>query len=156
MNTLDIGSLLGIIALILAIPLGVAANLLTPRLLESLEKRKLLTEGRNREQELRTYRHIKAFREGKKDKYAYYMILASSSVLCGLIASTLFVVGLPNANEWQQLAFAFSLVFAIFAIALLAIISSTARRIEQFDKYKRELEERWGPVDAWLQKLDGL
>ncbi len=104
MAKLDIGLVFGIVALVLAIPLGVAANVLTPRLLASLEKRKLVTQGRNREQELRTYRHIKALREGKKDKYPYYMVLASSSVLCGVISSTLVLLGLPPANEWQQLA----------------------------------------------------
>ena len=154
MAKLDIGLVFGIVALVLAIPLGVAANVLTPRLLASLEKRKLVTQVRNREQELRTYRHIKALREGKKDKYPYYMVLASSSVLCGVISSTLVLLGLPPANEWQQLAVAFSVVFATFAVAFLAIIAATARRIEQFDKYKRELEDRWGSVDEWIQKLD--
>jgi hypothetical protein len=60
---------LGITALVLAVPMGITSNLLTPRLVSYLEKRKLIKARKTREQALQIYNRIKAFREGKRDRY---------------------------------------------------------------------------------------
>jgi hypothetical protein len=41
------------------------------------------------------------------------------------------------------LAFAFAFVSVIF----LAAMYETSRRIDQFNRYKAELEKQWGPLD---------
>jgi hypothetical protein len=35
---------------------------------------------------------------------------------------------------------------ALLAVACVAGIYETARQLERFDDYKREFEERWGPL----------
>jgi hypothetical protein len=68
----DLGFWMGITALALAIPLGIASNLLTSRLVAYLERRRLIKTHKTREQAIQTYKRIKAFHEGKRDKYPYY------------------------------------------------------------------------------------
>jgi hypothetical protein len=67
---------LGITSLALSIPTGIAANLLTPRLVAYWEKRKLLKSNRTKEQDLAAYRGIEAFKNGSRDKYPIYAALA--------------------------------------------------------------------------------
>jgi hypothetical protein len=75
-GNMDISLWLGVAALALAIPLGVASNLLTARVIAYLEKRKLLKSHRTKRQALVVFNRIKAFKEGKRDRYPFYMILA--------------------------------------------------------------------------------
>jgi hypothetical protein len=76
---LDWGFWLGISALVLAIPLGVITNLLTPRVMTFLERRKLIKTHKTRRQALESYDRMRAFHEGRKDKYGNY------SPLCGVL-----------------------------------------------------------------------
>jgi hypothetical protein len=55
---MDIGLWLGIASLVLAIPLGIATNLLTPRLIGYLERQNLIIAYRTKKQELAQYRRI--------------------------------------------------------------------------------------------------
>jgi hypothetical protein len=78
-----------VIGLVLAIPLSIAANLLTPRWISFLEKRKLIKRHKTRQQALQIYNRIRAFKEGRRDKYPFYLLLASSAVICAIAASTI-------------------------------------------------------------------
>jgi len=82
-----IGLWVGIISLVLAIPLGIASNLLTTRLLSYLERRRLIKARKTRQQALQVYKRIRAFQEGRRDKYPFYILLASSAVLCAIASS---------------------------------------------------------------------
>ncbi len=86
-----IGFWVGIISLVLAIPLGIASNLLTTRLLSYLERRRLIKARKTRQQALQVYKRIRAFQEGRRDKYPFYILLASSAVLCAIASSTILV-----------------------------------------------------------------
>jgi hypothetical protein len=133
--------------LALAIPLGVASNLLTARVIAYLEKRKLLKSHRTKRQALVVFNRIKAFKEGKRDRYPFYMILASSAVCCCVIASTLILMGSIQQDlsfEIRMIVFLLALIAALMTVALLAGIYETARQIERFDDYKAEFEKRWG------------
>jgi sensor histidine kinase YesM len=140
------------LGLLLAVPLGIASgiasNLLTPRLLSYLENRKLRKTNKTRQQALQGYNRIKAFREGKRDKYPYYMLLVSAAVICATVASTMVIIvfvispEFPNAVLWLMIAF----IFAMLSVAFLIGIYETARHLERFDDYKMEIEQKWGPI----------
>jgi hypothetical protein len=146
----DISLWIGVIALMLAVPLGVAANLLTPRVAAYLDKRKLIKARKTRAQAILTYNRIRAFREGRRDKYAYYFVVASSGVLCAIASSTIMIAVLLTSPsfDWALILLFIALILAMFAVGFVASIYETARQLERFDDYKREFEERWGPLSA--------
>jgi TRAP-type uncharacterized transport system fused permease subunit len=141
-----------IITVVVGLPgayvIGILANMHTPRLVHFLESRKLLKTHKTRQQALRIFNRIKAFRDGTRDRYPFYILLASAAVVCGIIASTLILVTVFQ-NEFP-LAIPFYLLAAIAALMMLLLligIYETARHIERFDDYKTEIEQRWGPID---------
>jgi membrane protein implicated in regulation of membrane protease activity len=146
MSTDIIALWVGVISLVLAVPMGIASIMLTPRLLSYLEKRKLIKARKTKEQALQIYNRIRAFREGRRDKYAFYILLGSVAVLCAVAASTIIIVVLLVSPEiivlWLVTAFMLALMSVFFLVALY----ETARQLERFDDYKKEFEERWGPL----------
>jgi len=137
---------IGEIALVLAVPLGVA--LLTPHVMAYLDKRKLIKTRKTRAQAILIYNRIRAFREGRRDKYAYYFLLASSGVLCAIASSTIFIAVLLTSPsfDWVLISLLIAFILALFAVACVAGIYETARQLERFDDYKSEFEQRWGPL----------
>jgi hypothetical protein len=146
---IDIALWIGVASLMLALPLGIASNLLTPRLISYLEKRKLIKTRKTRQQALLIYNRIRAFREGRRDRYPYYILLGISAVLLAIAASTVVIVvllispSLENAVLYLGLA----CVVALMSVGLLVGLYETARQLERFDDYKKEFEERWGPLN---------
>jgi hypothetical protein len=132
--------------------MGVLASLHTPRWSEYLQNRKLLKTRKTKQQALLIFNRIKDFREGKRDKYPFYMLLGTGSVLCAVFASTMIliisnqVLEYPVAIEYITVA-ALATVGIASSIVLLATIYETARQIERFDDYKAEFEQRWGSTD---------
>jgi hypothetical protein len=132
--------------------MGVLASLHTPRWSEYLQNRKLLKTRKTKQQALVTFNRIKDFREGKRDKYPFYMLLGTGSVLCAVFASTMIliisnqVLEYPVAVEYMTVA-ALAAVGIASSVILLATIYETARQIERFDDYKAEFEQRWGSSD---------
>jgi hypothetical protein len=55
---------LGITFFLLSIAASIGANLLTPRLVAYLERRKLIKSNRTQEQDLKAFRSIEAFKNG--------------------------------------------------------------------------------------------
>jgi hypothetical protein len=100
MNT-DISFWVGVISLVLTVPLAVTANLLTPRVFSYLEKRRLIKARKTRTQALLIYNRIRAFREGRRDKYAFYILLASSAVLFAIASSTIVTVVLLTLSSFE-------------------------------------------------------
>jgi hypothetical protein len=142
----DIALWVSVVSLVLIVPLGIASNLLTPRLISYLERRKLIKTRKTKEQALRTYNRIKAFREGRRDKYPYFILLGSSAVLLAIAASTMVIVVLLISPSFENAVFSLALacVVALMSVGLLAGLYETARQLERFDDYKKEFEERWG------------
>lgn len=143
-----------------AIPLSIVGTIAGNRLMPSVdaffEKRKLTKFRRSKEQELANYKHIEAFRNGTRDKYPFYILLATSAVICAIgLASCLVLFfikynflplvvkyyGLPDLpNPLLLMAF----VFGIVAVFFIAVIAATARQIERFEQYQAEIRKKWG------------
>lgn len=143
-----------VVTLVVGIPgayvIGLLANLHTPRLVQFLERRKLLKTHKTKKQALVFFNRIEAFHKGKRDRYPYYMILASAAVSCTVLASTLGLIAFIGQDfpiEFKIILCLFASIAALFMLLLLIGIYETARQIERFDDYKAEFEKRWGPVD---------
>jgi hypothetical protein len=146
---IDIALWIGVASLVLAVPLAVIGNLISPRVASYLERRQLIKARRTKAQALRIYNRIRAFREGTRDRYPYYILLASSAVLCAVASSTIVVVVVLISPSFEPGAvfLLIALLLALLAVAFLAGIYETARQLERFDDYKKEFEDRWGPLD---------
>jgi hypothetical protein len=150
-RNVDISTWLGVAFFLLSIPMGIATNLLTPRLVSYLEKRKLIKSNRTKEQDVTAYRSIEAFKKGTRDKYASYVALAALSVIFtvgGATCALLWALKYNNAGESDLHAAFLPILMAVFFLLsalFLAMIVATARRIERFDEYTAEMRAKWGP-----------
>src|SRR4051794_8246125 len=61
--------------------MGVLGNLHTPRWSQYLQSRKLLKTHKTKQKALLVFNRIKDFHEGRRDKNAYYILLASGAVI---------------------------------------------------------------------------
>jgi hypothetical protein len=150
---LDLSAWISIIALILIIPAGIASNLLTPRFVSYLGRRRLIKTHKTKQQALQFFNRIKAFREGTKDRYAYYILLASSGIMC-VVGGSMFIIIFSIANyDKSSVSVEYFFIVVIGALAmvigflLLSGIYETARQLERFDDYRKEFENRWGPIE---------
>jgi hypothetical protein len=64
--------------------LAILANMHTPRPVHFFESRKLLKTHKTRQQALRIFNRIKAFRDGTRDRYPFYILLASGGTISRL------------------------------------------------------------------------
>jgi hypothetical protein len=150
----DISIWLGIAFFLLSIPMGIATNMLTPRFVAYLEKRKLIKFNRSREQDIAAYRSVEAFKNGSRDKYASYIAMSALSVIfaiggatCVLLLALKYEPLSQDTPYFHQPTFFLSfLTFVIFLLSFLflAIIIGTARRIDRFDEYTAEIRRKWG------------
>src|SRR6476620_6012809 len=84
---------LGVIVTIpLTIISGFFVNRLQRRFDALLDARNSARLKRSRQQALRSYTRIKAFHDGTRDRYPYYLLLASVAVVCAITASTLILI----------------------------------------------------------------
>jgi MFS family permease len=146
---LDLGDWLGVIALALAIPLGIITNMLTPILVGYLEKRKLIKTHRTRQTELTQFRLIADFKAGRRDRYPYYISLGTVSVLFGIASATCILIFsmIKYENRLDELPLFIGLLgigLALLASGIAASITNVARQIERFDEYKAQIRKKWG------------
>jgi hypothetical protein len=143
-----VGFAFSIVALVLVVPLGIASNLLTPRLITYLEKRKLIKSNRSKEQELAHYKRVEVFKSGTRDRYPFYILLATAAVISAVGSATcLVLLALQNWNVFDSLnpvLLLLAFVLGVFAVLFMAIIAGTARQIEQFEQYQAEIRKKWG------------
>jgi len=149
--TLVLGVLIGIpVTYIIAI----LAHMHAPKFVQYLEQRKLLKTHKTKQQALRLFNRIKAFREGTKDKYAYYILLASGGIMCAVAGSMLILIfSIANYDKYAvSIEYLLVVMIGAFAVTIEAVllggIYETARQLERFDDYKREFEKQWGPIDV--------
>ena len=138
----DIGLWIGIA---LSIPLSILANILTPRLLSYLERRKVLKTTKTRQQEQLIFDRTRAFKSGKRDRYAFYFVCAASAIFCMIAASALFVLMciLPMTLDNILVCAAIAVVTLGLALSLILGIHITSYNIENFEDYEQRLRERW-------------
>jgi hypothetical protein len=145
-----VGLLATIGAVLLVIPLSIFANLLTRKVDVYLAKRKLIKSNRSKEQELANYKRVEAFKNGMRDRYPFYILVASSAVISAVESATCVV--LLALKDWNILdsldPVLFFLVFILAALAILfmVLIAETARHIEQFEQYQAEIRKKWSNV----------
>jgi hypothetical protein len=146
---MDLATLLGIIGLVLAVPLGVASHFIYKWLAQGLERRSLIKTNQTKEQAIRQYKQIVAFREGTKDKYAHYLLLVSWAVICAVVSGTVTIVlVLINPEPTNPIIILLIIAVGSFVIAVLLMVSvyATERALENFDAYKAKIEKQWGPI----------
>jgi hypothetical protein len=140
-----------VITLIVGIPiaygLALLANLHTPRLVQFLDRRKLLKTHKTKKQALAVFNRIKAFREGKRDRYPFYIILAGAAISLSTGGSTLILISVLQQEaslEFRVILFVLALISILIALLILTGIYETARQIERFDDYEAEFKNKWG------------
>jgi hypothetical protein len=146
---MGIGDWIGVVSLILSIPLGIAANLLAPRFLAYLENRKLLKTHRSREQALLYYNFLADLKSGRRDRYPYYILLGTQSVLCGIASATCILIFSmvkfeDRLNQGPITIAAIGIIFLIIALVITSHIASVARRLENFEAFKERIRKTWG------------
>jgi hypothetical protein len=131
---------------------AVLGGLHSNRWADFLHHRKLLKTRKTKLQALRVYNRIRSFREGKRDKYAFYIQLGTASVLSAIFAATAILVMSIQIHEYP-ISIEYGIVGALAAIAaalsliFVASIYETDRQIGRFSDYTKEFVERWGSVD---------
>jgi hypothetical protein len=154
-STLLVGIVLGIpITIVITYVISIVAILHAPRLAQFLDRRKLLKQTKTKKQALAGFNRVKSFRDGTRDRYPFYILLASGAIICATVAlailSTLAVqVGsISSISSGDLIVGLTAVIIFLFAVVLLFGIYETARQIERFDAYKLEFETRWGSVDS--------
>jgi len=89
---MDLNAWISIIALVLTVPLGVCSFFVSNWLARQLEQRKLIKANQTKEQAIRLYKRITAFRKGTKDKYAYYLLIVGWAAICAVVSATVTIV----------------------------------------------------------------
>jgi|HubBroStandDraft_6_1064221.scaffolds.fasta_scaffold354781_3 fatty acid desaturase len=131
-----------VVGLVLTIPLNIASNLLTPRVINYLERRKIIKSHRSKEQELANYKRVDAFKNG-----TIYILLATATVICAVGVATclvLAVLGYGDFTVFPNPLLLLAFLLGVFATLFMVIIAGTARQIEQFEQYKAEIRKKWG------------
>ncbi len=111
------------------------------------DNRKLLKKAKTRQQALQVFERIKAFKEGKRDRYPFYMLVSTGAVVAAQLSCTLVILISVSPNipfEASGLLGLSAFGLAIIAFVLCLGLYETARQIERFDEYKAEFEQRWG------------
>jgi hypothetical protein len=154
MKELHFGEWLSIIALVLAVPLGISSNLLTPRLLAYLKKRRLVKESNTRQEAIRRYKLVKSLHNRTRDRYAYYLQQVGWAVIFMVVAAictiVLVLVNPTFGTSVPDLTIVTLLVLAIFgatiSVVLMLVFYEVSRQVDQFEEYQKEFEEKWGKV----------
>jgi hypothetical protein len=144
---MDLGTWISVIALALVIPLGVATNLLTPKVVSYLERRRILKTHRTKAQELAAHARAKSFKDGRSDKYAYFLLAAGLANVCVVTASTIVIVYFLKFEVVVLVPSPILVLAAAFYVCglfLLALIAGLSRRIDRFKEYEDEIRKKWG------------
>ncbi len=154
-STLLVGIILGIpVTIVITYVISIVAILHAPRLGQFLDRRKLLKRARTKKQALEVFNRVKSFRDGTRDRYPFYILLASSAIICVMVALTILLTlvvrigSLYSISDGDVVVALTAVIIFLFAVILLIGIYETARQIERFDAYKLEFETRWGSVDS--------
>jgi hypothetical protein len=130
--------------------LGVCSNFVSNWLARRLEQRRLTKANQTKQQAIRQYKLIAAFRKGTKDKYAYYLLIVAWAIICAIASATatiLVVLVNPEPTNPLIILVLIAVGFFVIGILLVPIVYATERRLDNFDAYKAEVEEQWGPIE---------
>jgi hypothetical protein len=138
-----------------AVPLSIVGSIVGNRLTRNvdayLEKRKLIKSNRSKEQEIANYKRVEAFKNGTRDRYPYYILLATAAMISAVGSATCLV--LVILKYWDAFNFPdfpllltllLTFLFGVFAVLFMVVIAETARHIEQFEQYQVEIRKKWG------------
>lgn len=142
--TLLLGIALGIPV---ALVINVVTNLFNPRLVAFLDSRRVANIRRSKDEALRVYARVKAFHEGTRDRYPFYLLLSSAAVICAIAASTCIVIVTVLNPEDPKILIVAAIIFVLFILLFLVGLYSTAHATDHFEDYRKEVERKWGPLD---------
>ena len=144
---IDLGAWVGIIALVLAVPLGVCSIFVYNWLARNLERRRFIKADQTKQQAIRIYKRITAFRKGTKDKYTYYLIMVGWAAICTVASATaIILLVLLNPDPANPEIMLLLLAVGCFVIAILLMVSvyDTERKLENFSDYKADSKSNGG------------
>lgn len=77
------------------------------------------------------------------------MLLVGSAVISAIGGSTFIILVVLTSPEFQNalIYFFVAIILVMMSVAFFAGIYETARQLERFDDYKKEFEQRWGPLE---------
>jgi len=125
----------------------ILANLFYPRLVAFLDSRRIAKIRRSKTQALRAYARIKAFRDGTRDKYPFYILLSSAGVISAIAASTCIVIIFILKPEDPTFPILLAIFFALLMFVWLVGLYANAHATDHFDDYRKQVERQWGPLD---------
>lgn len=138
---------------VVTLVLGVVAILITPvtvrRMISLLERRRTSRSLKQKTQELADYRRIKAFHEGKKDRYFFYVYVGTISIGFAVMAATCFIVTVLHTMREHYfldgviMGFVVGIICVLISVLSLVGMQYTAANLEKFDDYERRVKERW-------------
>jgi hypothetical protein len=87
------------------------------------------------------------------------MMLAGWAVICAVVSATCIILialikpdiqligAVEPVGPSVVILLVLAVAFAVFALAFMLVLHTTARQLDRFDDYKAELEQQWGPID---------
>jgi preprotein translocase subunit SecY len=153
-NTVDWLTLL--FGVVLGIPvtfiIHILANLFHPRLVAFLDSRRIAKIRRSKTQALSAYTRIKAFHDGTRDRYPFYIMLSSASVISAIAASTCIVIIFTLKPDDPTYLIILAIFFALLMFLWLAVVQGTEHATEHFDEYRKQVERQWGPLEGKIAR----
>jgi flagellar biosynthesis protein FlhB len=150
------------VTIILTIPLSVLSIFVYGWIRSGLERRKLVKTDQTRQQAIRAFNTVKAFHNRTRDRYAYYLIVVGWAVICAVASGTMLILlfvlhpdirfdfspdSKLNPGAGVAILFLLTMIFALLSVISMISIYSVSRRLGHFDSYKKEMEDRWGPLE---------
>jgi hypothetical protein len=137
----------------LTLVLGVVAILITPvaarAIIALFERQRTSHSLKRKTRELADYARIKAFHEGKKDKYFFYVYVGTISIGFAIMAATSFIVTIIYMSKENYfldgviVGYLVGIICVLISILSLAGLQYTATNLEKFDEYEKRVKERW-------------
>jgi hypothetical protein len=134
---------------------SVLAGFLTPAISGLISTRKSKSLHKRKMQEWQQYTRVKNFKEGKQDKYVYYLLEAIASIWCAIVAATLaLAVAQAETVAGTQIALPMAIgllaavMFTLVAVVLAISIQTTESNLRNFEEYEKQVREKWGLPDG--------
>lgn len=136
-----------LITSVIAVIINIVTQLFHPRLLAFLDARRMKKLEKSKDQALRLFNRTKAFHEGTKDRYPFYIMLATGAVLSFVAAAATLVIVFVRWPAEPDFALVLAFLFLCLSALCFLAIYATARTLEDFEAYRVRFEAQWGPTE---------
>ena len=150
------------LSILLAIPIGIAANLLTPKFQSWLERRSEEGRAKRREQLDDEYKRVKNFNENRPDYYVFLLVVSLRVTFLYAIRSIFNTVihMVPNSIDlyfqfgemsrhdfkmiiWRVTSILDSLITLVIVLMVINLVKdalNVAMKVRDFDEYEKEIK----------------